>query len=177
MFKADFIRQLKRTSVSKNATKAAERLQNAWRPLDKTARKKILDLSGLTASSLDRAGRTGNLSARVVVAVSQALRLDPAYLIGAADTARAYDDVLLTEFVRELGYSAGRKAVRTAAKSKEKPAAKAKETKARESKTTAPLEKLTEDNVITLLRGLIAAAGFNRDKKVKLERIKEILVQ
>jgi len=124
MLKAEFIQSLKQVNVSENAEKTAERLRAIWSPLPKPERDKILALSDLKKSAIERAYKTGNASAKIIAAVSQVVGADPYYLAGKSDEQRPFDDALLVQFLTDLKYEVGvggtTKRKKTASKRKEK---------------------------------------------------------
>ena len=108
MLKSETIKELKQTNVSQNSEKTMERLKSIWRPLTTSQRDEILTLSGLQKSSIERAYKTGNVSAKIISAVSQVVEVDPLYLSGVSDAQRPYDDDLMVDFLINLGYDIGK---------------------------------------------------------------------
>jgi hypothetical protein len=105
MLKSEFIQnELKQNNISKNAEKTMQRLRAIWKPLKKPQRTEILELVGLKQTAIERAYKTGNISAKIVSAVSQVLRIDPLYIAGISDDERPFDDSLVVEFLKDLGY-------------------------------------------------------------------------
>lgn len=109
MLKPETIKELKQNNVSKNAEKTMERLQSIWKPLAAPKREEILELTGLVKSSIQRAYKTGNVSAKIVAAVSQVMEVDPLYLCGISDEQRPYEDDIVVSFLTDLGYDIGKK--------------------------------------------------------------------
>jgi len=105
MLKAEFFKTLKQTSVSVDVEKTKERLREIWSPLAKPKRNEILALSGLKKFSIERAYKSGNVSAKIVVAMVRVLGTDPYYLIGKSDEQHPVDDAVLMKFLAELKYN------------------------------------------------------------------------
>jgi len=79
--------------------------------LDKAKRDEILLFAGLVKSAVERAYSTGNISAKIVVAVSQVVEVDPLYLSGISDEQRPYDDDFVVNFLADLGYDISKRDV------------------------------------------------------------------
>jgi hypothetical protein len=108
MLKPEFFNKLKQTNVSQNAEKTMERLRAVWKPLVKGKRDEILALADIKQSTVERAYKTGNVSAKVIAAMAQVLSIDPLYLVGGNDEERAYDDALVIQFLKDLKYDVGK---------------------------------------------------------------------
>lgn len=121
MLKSEFIQnELKQNNVSKSAEKTMKRLRAIWQPLATPKREEILSLVGLKKTAIERAYKMGNVSAKIVVAVSQVLDIDPFYIAGFSDEERPFDDALVVEFLTELGYEIGKGDVTKKRKTKQK---------------------------------------------------------
>jgi hypothetical protein len=123
MLKPEYIKELKQTNVSESPEKTMERLKAVWKPLSGPKREEILSLSGLVKASIERAYKTGNVSAKILTAVGQVLSLDPYYLAGKSDEQRPFDDALLIQFLTELGYEVGKGDIARLRKAKTEPVA------------------------------------------------------
>ena len=104
MITEDLIRQLKQVNVSKDVEKTKQRASEAWKAASKDARETILTLTNLALSSIQRAYKSGSISAKIVVAFAQVLNLDPLYLTGEADEKGACSEELLRAFLSDHGY-------------------------------------------------------------------------
>ena len=104
MLKPDAFKSIKQTNVSKNPEKTMERLKAVWRTTEKTKREEILALCGLNKASIERAYKTGNVSAKIIAAVAQIAELDPLYLVGDSDEQRSFSDDIVVQFLTDLGY-------------------------------------------------------------------------
>jgi hypothetical protein len=98
------VRQLKQVNISKDAEKTKSRTSEAWKAASKDAQTAIIELTGLAKSSVQRAYKTGSISAKLVVAVAQTLNLNPFYLTGEADEQGACSEDLLRSFLISYGY-------------------------------------------------------------------------
>ena len=132
MLKPDFIQGLKQNNVSQSPEKTMERLKAIWSPLAKPKRDEILLLCGLKKTSVERAYKTGNVSAKIITAVSQVLGIDPLYIAGISDEERAFDDALIVQFLTDLKYDVSK--TKTVKKKRTKPQPKT-------PKASAPVEK------------------------------------
>jgi hypothetical protein len=110
MLSTETIKLLKQVNISKNADKTKERIRAVWKPLEKSKRAEILETSGLKQVTVERAYTNGTVQAKLVVAFSQVLGIDPLYITGRSDTQRPYDEANLIEFLGELGYNNLKKA-------------------------------------------------------------------
>ena len=104
MITEELIRQLKQVDVSKDAEKTKQRASEAWKAASKEEEDVILALTGLARSSVQRAYKTGSISAKIVTVFAQTLNLDPFYLTGEADERGACSEELLRSFLIDRGY-------------------------------------------------------------------------
>ena len=113
MLKPEFIQNLKQINVSKDPEKTKERLRAVWSPLTKAQREEILLLAGLKKPSIERAYKTGMVSAKILAAVAQVLNIDPYYLAGFNDDDRPFNESqdYVSQFLIELGYEPGKKSI------------------------------------------------------------------
>jgi len=110
MLKPEVFKSLKQGNIGKNPEKVMERIKAVWKPLAKPEREEILALSGMSKISVERAYKTGNVSAKLVAAFAQVLKLDPLYLAGHSDDARTFDENedYVAQFLKGLGYELGK---------------------------------------------------------------------
>ncbi|MCL2855834.1 MAG: hypothetical protein FWE21_09495 [Defluviitaleaceae bacterium] len=111
MIKAEFIKKMKQSNVSKDAEKTIARLKEVWKGLSKAQREQVLDFSGVTKFAIERSYKVGALSAKVVVAIAQVAEIYPQYLTGESDEKTVSGDLtaIVTDFLKELGYKVGKK--------------------------------------------------------------------
>ena len=98
------IRQLKQVDISKDAEKTKERTREAWYAASKDAQEAIMTLTGITKSSVQRAYKTGSISAKLALAFAQTLNLNPYYLSGESDEQSDCSDELIRMFLSDHGY-------------------------------------------------------------------------
>ena len=196
MFKPEFIRKLKQSSITTDPAKAGARLRDVWKPLPRNQRNEILVLAGLKRPSIERAYKSGNVSAKIIAAMSQVLQLDPLYITGEFNEARPYMDELLIDFLKELKYDVSRRNLSVARKPRttsveEAPLEDDFEETFEEQEEAPPtnnqtielnpeliekLNTLTEEDINTLLRSLQVQAEFCEEKKNRLISIKALLI-
>ncbi|MCL2235369.1 MAG: hypothetical protein FWB98_02880 [Defluviitaleaceae bacterium] len=111
MLKPEFIQSLKQTDVSTDASKTATRLREIWSVLEKSQRDEVLEFVGLKKTSVERAYKTGSISAKLAVSVAQVAKICPRYLTGQNDESALRGDLsgALTNFLKDLGYKATKK--------------------------------------------------------------------
>jgi len=96
---------LKQLNVSVDADKTRERMRKIWKELPKSKRDEILRISDLSRSTADRVYKNGKIQAKMVVALSYVLKIDPLYITGRSDEQREFDESLIVDFLKKLGYS------------------------------------------------------------------------
>ena len=104
------MQELKRVNVSKDADKTKDRIKALWKPLAKDKRQAILDRADLKEVTVARAYTNGSVQAKLIVAFSEVTEVDPLYLTGELDEQRPYDESLVVDFLKNLGYSGVKKA-------------------------------------------------------------------
>jgi hypothetical protein len=201
MFKPDFIQKLKQSNISTTSEKTGQRVRSIWRPLPKATRYAILDLADIKKPSIERAYKTGNISAKILVSMSQVLQLDPLYILGTLDEARPFDSELLIELLKELNYDVSKRNLTTTRKRKDpSPILIDDATTTEESDCSAyqaqhelssvleqlaahfgnamdeKMANLMDDDVHTLLAGLLVQANINDAKQNQLNIIKYLLL-
>ncbi|MDR1668859.1 MAG: hypothetical protein LBR76_02745 [Oscillospiraceae bacterium] len=116
----DIISSLKRTNISVDEEKTKLRVKDDFISLRNKQKAAIVELTGLKRTSIYRVFREGNISAKIVLALSQALNVTPYYYTGETDDKGEFNDMLLQEFLNDKGYS--RQAERIAQKMGDAPA-------------------------------------------------------
>ena len=104
MFDASFIQKLKQVNVSAGAEKTKARASQLWKSAKKADRDAILALAGVTKASVQRAYKTGNISAKLVIPFAQTFNVDPNYIIGEADKAGKFSDDAMMGLLKKWGY-------------------------------------------------------------------------
>jgi len=98
------IRQLKQVNISKDTEKTKERTREAWYAASKDAQEAIMSLTGITKSSVQRAYKTGSISAKLALAFAQTLNLNPYCLTGESDEQADCSEELIRSFLGDHGY-------------------------------------------------------------------------
>ena len=105
MFNQDFIKKLKQSNISKDAEKTKERMYKLWQSLSKDKKGDILTLAGVSKATVSRKYKTGVISAKLDIPISQISDTDPNYLIGSTDEYGHYTYEDAVQFLTELGYT------------------------------------------------------------------------
>ncbi|MCL2355537.1 MAG: hypothetical protein FWC70_00065 [Defluviitaleaceae bacterium] len=203
MLKSEVIRNLKKNNVSKNAEKTKVRVREMWAPLKRDVREEILSLADIKKVSIERAYKTGGVSARVIVAMSQVLDVDPRWFAGEVDEQGVFDVDAVRKYLNGLGYDIGKqdiakKADSSAPETLKKPGAKPKtETpdsdfipdassdmynitrelaKLLSKDIRTKLDELSEEDVTLLIKSLTVQADFNEEKHSRLALVKCLLL-
>ncbi|MDR2687890.1 MAG: hypothetical protein LBB75_09060 [Oscillospiraceae bacterium] len=195
MITSVLIQQLKQSNISKDGPKTGARVQEIWKAATAAQKQAVCELSGSAKATVYRIFKTGGISAKLAMALSQVLNLDPRYLTGEADDQGAYAEADVTKFLSRLGYDkllneqekAARVAQRELARQKkeapvtatagaeEAPAAAAEE---KPSAKEAPVKDIvTNEDILVLLQALEirAKAGIPEAKQL-LGQIKILLL-
>jgi len=98
------IQQLKQSNISKDGPKTSARVQEIWKAASAAQKQAVCDLSGSAKATVYRIFKTGGISAKLALALSQVLDLDPRYLTGEADERGAYAEADAAKFLSRLGY-------------------------------------------------------------------------
>jgi hypothetical protein len=200
MLKPTDIARIKQTNVSKDADSTKSALSATWKAAEKTKRNEILALSGVKKPSIERAYKSGNVSAKIVVAMAQVLQIDPVWLAGNSAEARPFEQKQVLTFLAELGYTdkkakgatgkkPAKKPVRKTAKkasikpgrkpaAPKTPAATPAKPPAKAPRTTraASTANVSEEQLVLLLRGLSIQAEFSPEKKATLATVTSLLL-
>ena len=188
------IQQLKQSNISKDGPKTSARVQEIWRAASAAQKQAVCDLSGSAKATVYRIFKTGGISAKLALAISQVLNLDPRYLTGEVDERGNYADADVAKFLSRLGYDkllsdqekAARVAQRELARQKKEAAAVAEEAPAAPAavaeekpvaKEAPTNEIVTNADIVVLLQALEirAKAGIPEAKQL-LGQIKILLL-
>ena len=104
MITSALIQQLKQSNISKDGPKTSTRVQEIWKAASAAQKQAVCELSGSAKATVYRIFKTGGISAKLAMALSQVLNLDPRYLTGEADDRGAYVEADVTKFLSRLGY-------------------------------------------------------------------------
>lgn len=106
MLSAEQIKGLKRSNASSDPEKTKLRAEELLRHAKIKEKQAIRELAGVTTQVLSNIYRTGTISIKMVIAISQTLNVDPFYLIGEADEPGEYTDEALRTLLLKRGYRA-----------------------------------------------------------------------
>jgi hypothetical protein len=203
MLSAETIRQLRQTNISADAELTKERVRSLWKSATPVQREIILAFAGLKQTAVSRAYTTGNISIKIVLAMAQALNINPFYLTSEAVEKGAYTMSALNAFLTDKQYAdlaqqeeaatreqkqveapnpvetpqavkvAGT-AVAVAAQQPDEPVAPA-DTEPTEDESMA-ITALAEEDAMFLLQTLYIRAKYSHDAQDKLDKVKDLLV-
>lgn len=199
MFKPEFVRKLKKNNISTNAKKTMERVKEVWRSLNSAERVEVLTFADIKKISVERAYKTGGISAKIAIALAQMLDIDPRYFTGEVNEKGNFDSAVAAKILHDLGYDTGKaditkgkkaeakpaKAPVAANKAPEQPVEKAPQdisvisvelAKLLSKDTNSTLNELKEEDIILLLKSLSVQAEFSEEKKKRLALVKGLLL-
>jgi len=104
MLSAEQIQGLKRTNVSVSSEKTKLRFEEIFKPAKIKQKQAVRELAGVTSQVAHNIYNTGNISAKMVIAVSQVLNVNPFYLTGEADEPGEFSDEALRELLMKHKY-------------------------------------------------------------------------
>jgi hypothetical protein len=96
----------KNLNVSKDAEKTIERVQSDFKAAKSGEKKAVAELSGQALNSIYRIYKTGSINARILLAMSQTLNVNPFYYTGEADEKTEFEAEQLNQFLKNHGYDA-----------------------------------------------------------------------
>jgi len=181
MFDQEFISKLGRKSVSRDAALTKERVNAAWKSATREQQKEVLALADAQYASAYRVRTTGLVSIKMAIAYSQALNLDPYYLIAAVPENSGYSYTAAKMLLKEnkygkaiMEYEWARKQAEAAAPPAEESTASNTDANADEPTSEAEndlsfqvaMQKLSADEIITLFRGLIIKAETGKQQAI-----------
>jgi hypothetical protein len=104
MLNAGIMSKLKRVNVSVNTELTAQRLKEDYTAASKADKSAVVELSGLGRPTFYRANDTGIASAKVVLAMSQILKVSPFYYIGLDQEKTPLQGDHVIDFLKKYGY-------------------------------------------------------------------------
>ena len=186
LFDREFISKLGTKSLSKDTAKTKERVNAAWKSSDKKKQQEVLDLADVKYAIAYRVRSVGTITTKMTIAYSQALGLDPYYLIGAIDENTGYSYAAAKKLLMEIGAGKLVKAFEKAYTPPKEDSPPVEESPAEnipapeeveELSTQGATQKLTEEDMMTLLKGLVIKAGTGKPKAIAdMLKITEILL-
>jgi len=107
LLSAEHLQKTKRSNVSVNPAITRQRVEELLRPAKLVQKKAVRELAGVTTQVFHTIYSKGNISIRMVVAISQVLNVSPFYITGETDergefSSEALRDLLLKHKYREL---------------------------------------------------------------------------
>lgn len=105
MFDKGFVQQLKQSNISVDAEATRKRVAQEWKSTSRSEQTAVLALAGVARASVQRAYKTGCISAKLVVSLAQTLNISPLYLIGRSDERGEYDEDVVLDLLQQHGYS------------------------------------------------------------------------
>jgi len=102
MLTAEIIQTLNRRNVSVDGELTKQRTKEVLKGAKRAAKNDIDALAGLQRVSINRVYTTGNISAKIAIAIAQTLNIDPFYLTGEADEQGECTEDLLRSCVHRL---------------------------------------------------------------------------
>jgi len=182
MINAALIQQLKQSNISKDSEKTSARVQEVWKAASAAEKRAVCDLSNSAKATIYRIFKTGGVSAKLAIALSQVLKVDPLYLTGETDERGTYNEAAVTSFLSRLGYDKllieQDKAVRRAQREAVRQEKETVEPEAFSVVKEAPQDEIvTSEDLAVLLKSLEirAKAGIPQAKEL-LRQIKVLLL-
>ena len=99
MLSAEQIQSLKRSNVSIDAEKTKLRFEEIFKSAKIKQKQAVRELAGVSSQVAHNIYNTGNISAKMVIAVSQVLNINPFYLTGEADEPGEFSEEALRELL------------------------------------------------------------------------------
>jgi hypothetical protein len=96
----------KNLNVSKDAEKTIERVQSDFKAAKSGDKKTVAELSGQALNSIYRIFKTGSINARILLAMSQTLNVNPFYYTGEVDEKTELETEHISQFLKNHGYDA-----------------------------------------------------------------------
>ena len=186
LFDQAFISKLGTKSLSKDAALTKERVNAAWSAAPKEKQEEVLRLANVKYAIAYRVRSIGTITTKMTIAYSQALNLDPYYLIGETEENAGYTYESAKKLLTEI--KCGKLVKKFEAeyvppKKETLPEHEKEETQpvvapVKELSTQAVIQKLSEDDLIKLFRGLIVKASTGRQQALAdVTKITEILLR
>lgn len=184
MFDKEFIARLRKTNISKNEALTKDRVVTVWDSSSREQQHEVLALADVSMNTLYRVRRTGVISARIAIAMGQALNVSPYYLIGADVVFSEFNFDAAKKFLAERGYSSAvvdfdrknKKAKKVAEAEAEAVVEEIVEEVA-DAIAVSAIQHLSEEDMFTLLRGLIIKASSGKPAAIKaMTQITDILL-
>ncbi|MCL2165613.1 MAG: hypothetical protein FWH55_14775 [Oscillospiraceae bacterium] len=105
MLTAEQIQGLKRSNISVSSDKTKLRFEELFKPAKIKQKQAIRELAGVTSQVAHNTYNTGNISIKMVIAISQVLNINPFYLTGETDEPSEFSDEALRDLLLTHSYS------------------------------------------------------------------------
>ena len=96
--------KLKRSNISVSAELTKLRFEEIFKPAKIKQKQAVRELAGVTSQVAHNIYNTGNISIKMVVAVSQTMNVNPFYLTGKVDEPGEFTDAALRDLLLAYGY-------------------------------------------------------------------------
>ena len=179
MLNQEIMQKLKKSNVSRDELLTKERFHELWKSASNAQKKEILDLAGIVRASAYRAGKTGSISAKLSLAISQVLNADPFYVTGESDERGVCSDAAVYSFLQSRGYKkllAGLSQPKAKRPYTRRAKADAPAAVAPAIEVVSALPELTEEEAVILLRALVIRAKTNAGSLETLKKIEALLI-
>jgi len=186
LFDQEFISKLGTKSLSRDPAVTKERVNAAWNAAGKEKQDEVLMLASVPYNTAYRVRKMGTITTKMTIAYSQALNLDPYYLIGAVSENGGYSFAAARKLLIEIGAGKHVKAFEKSYTPPKKETPPEPEKPAEDQPAPEPtvelspkaaIQKLSEDDMITLFKGLIIKAGAGKPQAIAdVTKITEILL-
>ena len=188
MFDKEFIKKLGKKDIGRDAALVKERVNFAWKRTSKEKQREVSEIADVSYNTIYRVRMTGIITPRMTIAFAQVLNIDPYYLIGATSENNGYSFKAAKMLLSELKYA---KAVLEYDRAHPEPAEKPSEndTSAEteqeaaeqiggpELTAQAAIQKLSEEDMVILLRSLMIKAGTGKPAALAaVTKITELLL-
>jgi transcriptional regulator with XRE-family HTH domain len=104
LLSVELLQKTKRTNVSADPAKTRRRVEEILRPARLAQKKAVRELAGVTTQVFHTIYSKGNISIRMVIAISQVLDVSPFYLTGEADEPGAFSEEALRDLLLKHKY-------------------------------------------------------------------------
>jgi len=185
-FNQEFISQLGTKSLSKDPEKTKERINAAWNAAKKEQQQAVYDLASANYGTAYRVRSIGTITTKMTIAYSQALNLDPYFLIGETDENAGYTyeaaKKLLIEKCKLKKAVAEFEKANKPPKADPPPAAEETTEPVAETKgtysTASAIQKLKAEDLLGLFEALIIKASVGKPEAIEdMTKITEILMK
>jgi len=185
LFNQAFISKLGTKSLSKNPALTKERVNAAWDKAAKEKQDEVKYLADVPYSTAYRVRKMGSITTKMTIAYSQALDLDPYFLIGAVDENTGYTYEAAKKLLLEIKcgklvkeFEKNYKPVKADPPPETEEVKEPVPEKQNGYSTAAAIQKLDENDLLGLFKALIIKAGVGKPEALSdMTKITEILMK